>query len=51
MLHEVLVVGEVILLAMFEHEDAVGSKEVSAEDKVGQGGKLLQCIGRVSFSA
>ena len=45
--HEVGMLGEVMILAMFEYEDAVGSKDVAAEDEVGQGGELFQGIGRV----
>ena len=38
---------EGVVLAMLQDEDAVGSKQVVLEDKIGQGGELLKRIGRI----
>lgn len=46
--HEVGMLGEVMILAMFEYEDTVGGKDVSAENEVGNGVELLQGIGWIS---
>ena len=39
--------GEVVVLAMFEDEDAFGSKDVLLEYEVGYLGQFLEGIGRV----
>ena len=39
--------GEVVVLAMFEDEDAFGSKDVLLEYEVGNLGQFLQRVGRV----
>ena len=47
MLHESGMSGEIIILAMFEDENAFGSKDVLLEDEVGNLRKFLECVGRV----
>ena len=39
--------GEVVVLAVFQTEDAIGQQQLVLEDEVGQGGDLLQRIGWV----
>ena len=47
MLQEVGVLGEVVVLAVFQTEDAVGQEQLALENEVGQGGDLLQGVGWV----
>ena len=47
MLHEVRMSGEVVVLAVLKHEDAVVCQQVVVEDELRNGGQLLEGIGRV----
>jgi acyl-coenzyme A thioesterase PaaI-like protein len=46
-LHEVGVGREVMVFAMLEHEDAAIAEQLLFEDKVRNGGKLFQGVGRI----
>ena len=46
-LHEAGMLGEVVVLAVLEHEETALGEEVAVEHDVGQLGQLLECIGRV----
>lgn len=48
MLHESGMCGEIVVLAMLEDEDAIGSKEILLEYQVGNLRKFLQGVGRIS---
>ena len=41
------VLGEIVVLAMFENKDAVGFEQSALEDEIGQRGEFLEGIGRV----
>ena len=47
MLNEMWMGCEVVVLAMFEDEDAFGSKDLLLEYEVGNLGQFLQRVGRV----
>ena len=47
MLDEVRVAGEVVVLAMFEHEDTIGLQQSLLKDKTGNLGEFFQGIGRI----
>ena len=47
MLHEVGIAGEIVVLAMFEHEDTIGLQQSLLKDKTGNLGQFLQGIGRI----
>ena len=47
MLHKVWIVGEVVILAVLKHKDAIVLQEALLEDQRGDGGQFLQGIGRV----
>ena len=46
-LQEVGVLGEIVVLAVFEDEDAFGLKQTALDDEVGQRGEFLEGVGRV----
>lgn len=46
-LHEVGMLGEVVVLAVLKHKDAVGLQKTLLHDKVGNLRQLLQGVGRV----
>ena len=47
MLHEMGMLREIVVLAVLEDEDALRLQQAMPEDEVGNGGQLLQGIGRV----
>ena len=47
MLHEVGMLREIVVLAVLEDEDALRLQQAMPEDEIGNGGQLLQGIGRV----
>lgn len=47
MFHEVRIVGEVIVLAVLEDEDAVVLQQSAFENEAGDGRQFLQGIGRI----
>ena len=47
MFHEVWIVGEVMVLAMLEDEDAVVFQQSASEDEAGDSGQFLEGIGRI----
>ena len=47
MLHEVGMLREIVVLAVLEDEDALRLQQAMSEDEIGNGGQLLQGIGRV----
>ena len=47
MLHEVGIAGEIVVLAMFEHEDTIGLQQSLFKDETGNLGEFLQGIGRI----
>ena len=46
MFHKVGITGEIVVLAMLEHEDTIGLQEAFLEDETRDGGQLLQGLGR-----
>ena len=47
MFHEVWIVGEVMVLAVLEDEDAVVFQQPAFEDEAGDGGQFLEGIGGI----
>jgi len=48
MFHEVRIIGEIVVLAMFEDEDAIILQKSFLEDEVGDFGEFFQGVRRVS---
>ena len=47
MLHEMGIVGEVVVLAMLKHKDAIGLQQSLLEDEIRNLGQLFQGIRRI----
>ena len=47
MFHEMGIIGEVVVLAMFEDEDTTLLQQSFLEDEAGDGRQFLQGIGRI----
>ena len=46
-LEEVGMLGEIVVLAVFEDEEPVGLEQTALDDEVGQCGEFLEGVGRV----
>lgn len=46
-LQKVGMLGEIVVLAVFEDKEAVGLQQATLDDEVGQGAEFLQGIGRI----